>query len=155
MRLGGRLCVEIQALEADYDALRARRRLTEARRVRRSLTAARSLFLKLETRLEERAVNQGPAGCAAGVGGRSAAMTMITAMLGSMITTMFGSMITTMFGSTITTMLGSMIDGYARVHDHHDARLGDHDDARRGYPGDARRGRSPLDPMSGRLRGCV
>jgi hypothetical protein len=60
--LGGRLIVEIEGLEFDYDRARERRRLTEARRIRRQLVAARTQFLRTEERLENRLATQGPTG---------------------------------------------------------------------------------------------
>lgn len=58
VRLSGRLTVEIEGLEADYDRARSRRRLTEARRIRRQLIGSRAQFLKTQERLETRAVTQ-------------------------------------------------------------------------------------------------
>lgn len=52
LRQAGRLLVEIQGIESDYDKARARSRQTDMRRLRRHLTGARALLLKTEERLE-------------------------------------------------------------------------------------------------------
>ncbi len=61
LKQAGRLAVEIDAMERDYDRLMARRRLTEARRLRRQLTGARMLLLRTEERLESIAAQAEPA----------------------------------------------------------------------------------------------
>jgi fermentation-respiration switch protein FrsA (DUF1100 family) len=61
VRLAGRLLVEIEGLEADYDGARVRRRLSDARRIRRMLTGARTQFLRTEDMLATRAAEHAAA----------------------------------------------------------------------------------------------